>query len=115
MLSLIALQLDFAQQAASQNLPGTANLNSADAGFGKLLSGLLSFVMVIAAIMLLIYLVWGGIEWITSGGDKAKTESARNKITQGIIGMIVLGSTLAVFGLVQSFLGLCFLRFGGKC
>jgi hypothetical protein len=43
--------------------------------FGKLINGVLSFVMVIAALLVFLYLIWGGIEWITSGGDKGKTES----------------------------------------
>ena len=45
------------------------------------------------------------MEWITSGGDKGKTESARNKITAAIIGLIVLASSWAVLMLILGFLG----------
>lgn len=81
---------------------------------GGLLGGLLSFAMVIGAILLLVYLVWGAIEWITSGGDKGKVENARNKITQAILGMIVLGSVVAIFMLIQRFLGISVLQFPGS-
>lgn len=72
---------------------------------GGLLSGVLTFVMVLAALLVFFYLIWGGIEWITSGGDKGKTESARNKITAAIIGIIVLAASYAILQLVLNFLG----------
>ncbi len=72
---------------------------------GVLINGLLSFVMVLAALLVFMYLIWGGIEWITSGGDKGKTESARNKITSAVIGLIVLAASYAILLLVLSFLG----------
>ncbi len=72
---------------------------------GTLISGLLNFVIIIAALLVFIYLLWGGIEWITSGGDKGKTESARNKITSAIIGLIVLAAAWALLTIVLNFLG----------
>lgn len=72
---------------------------------GKLINGVLGFVMVIAALMVLLYLVLGGIEWITSGGDKGKTESARNKITAAVIGLVILAASYAVLLVVLNFLG----------
>lgn len=75
------------------------------ANIGVVINSVLSFVMVIAALLVLFYLIWGGIEWITSGGDKGKTESARNKITAAVIGLIVLAAAYAIFMLVIRFLG----------
>jgi len=72
---------------------------------GSVINSVLNFIMVIAALLVLLYLVWGGIEWITSGGDKGKTESARNKITSAVIGLIILASAYAIFLLVINFLG----------
>ena len=73
--------------------------------FGGLINGLISFVMVIAAVLVFLYLIWGGIEWITSGGDKGKTESARNKITAAVIGLIVVAASYAILTLALNFLG----------
>ena len=72
---------------------------------GVVINAVLSFVMVIAALLVLLYLVWGGIEWITSGGDKSKTENARNKITAAVIGLIILAAAYAIFLLAIRFLG----------
>jgi len=75
------------------------------ADIGAVINAVLSFVMVIAALLVLLYLVWGGIEWITSGGDKGKTESARNKITAAVIGLVILAASYAIFLLVLNFIG----------
>ncbi|MBP7768516.1 hypothetical protein KA082_01650 [Candidatus Woesebacteria bacterium] len=73
--------------------------------FGALISFVLTLVMVIALLLVLLYLIMGGIEWITSGGDKGKTEAARNKITAAIIGIIILASAYALVQLVAYVLG----------
>jgi len=72
---------------------------------GQMINKALNFVMVLGALLVFMYLIWGGIEWITSGGDKGKTESARNKITAAIIGLIVLASSWAILMLILGFLG----------
>lgn len=71
---------------------------------GVLINKLLNFVMVLGALLVFTYLIWGGIEWITSGGDKTKTEAARSKITAAVIGLIVLAASWAILGLVLNFL-----------
>lgn len=72
---------------------------------GTLINAVLSFVMVIAALLVFFYLIWGGIEWITSGGDKGQTEKARNKITSAVIGLVILAASYAILTLVLRFLG----------
>lgn len=71
---------------------------------GALINQALKFVMVIAALLVFLYLIWGGIEWITSGGDKGKTESARNKITAAVIGLVVVAASFAILQLALTFL-----------
>lgn len=73
--------------------------------FGALLNSVLTIVMVIAALLVFFYLILGGIEWITSGGEKGKTEAARNKITAAVVGIIILAASYAIFSLVLRFLG----------
>lgn len=88
----------------------TINVSLDSAGFkidsfGDLMTGLLNMVMFVAALLVFAYLIWGGVQWITSGGDKGKTEEARNKITAAIIGLAVVAASYALFQLVISFLG----------
>ena len=73
--------------------------------FGTMFSSILNVVMLIAAILVFAYMIWGGVEWITSGGDKGKAESARNKLTAAIIGLVIIAASYAVVTLVVQFLG----------
>lgn len=74
--------------------------------FTVMLNSIMNVVLTIGVIAVLLYLIWGGIEWITSGGNTSKTESARNKITASIIGLIILISAWAIMLFVQQLLGL---------
>src|SRR5260221_358706 len=72
---------------------------------GSLINSLLQAIMVIAVLLVFGFLVLGGIEYITSGGEKSKTEAARNKIVSAIVGLIIVASSYAVFLLLLHFLG----------
>ena len=86
-------------------------INTIEAGtgyatnFGTLFNSLLNVVMLVAALLVFAYMIWGGVEWITSGGDKGKAESARNKLTAAIIGLVIVAASYAVVTLVVQFLG----------
>jgi len=98
------IQLNFGDIAKEKEVIGTADYDPEDAGagFGSLMGRVLTIIVAIAGLILLIMLLWGAMEWITSGGDKGKVEKARNRITQSIIGMIVLAAVLAIFSLLQT-------------
>lgn len=76
---------------------------------GSLISNAITLIMFIAALATFIYLVWGGIEWITAGGDKAGTEAARSKITNAFIGLFVVFAAWAIVKLLETFFGICVL------
>ena len=80
----------------------------------NIISSLLSVALVVGAIALLLFLVWGAIEWITAGGDSGKIEKARTRITQSIVGILVLSSVIAIFMVVQNILGVSLINFGGR-
>lgn len=102
-------------QAGGGKLPGVetgVTPDTAQEGFFTFIGGMMSAIMVLAALMLLLYMLWGAISWITSGGDNSKVQQARDRITQAVIGIIVLAAVTALFMIVQSFLGLDILDFG---
>ena len=87
----------FANVALANVSIGTTNLSKGFAtNLGGMLTSVLTIVMASAALAVFMYLIWGGIGWITSGGDKGKTEEARNKITAAVIGLIVLAAAYAL-------------------
>ncbi len=102
--------LNIAEEAQRQGLLGAENANTEDGGFGLWLSNLLKVAMTLGAVVCLAFIILGAVQWITSGGDKSKIEEARNKITNAVIGLIVLAATMALFNLVASFLGIDVIR-----
>ena len=63
----------------------------------------ITFVFVIATIIALAYLIWGGIKWIISQGDKQGVEDARNHIIAAIIGLVLVFFSYLVINLVLGF------------
>jgi len=73
---------------------------------GMLISSAVGTLLVVASLLAFIFLILGGIQWITSGGDKAAMEAARNKITHAIVGLVIVGAAWAIMTLVGNYLGL---------
>jgi hypothetical protein len=46
----------------------------------------------------LIFVIWGGIQYVTSGGDAEKTTKARNTLLYAIIGVVVV---VLAYGIVN--------------
>lgn len=115
-LRYFSVDLNFQQDAANV-MPGVNGVTATDAklGFSVLMSQVLAIAVTIGVILVLLYTVWGGLDWITAGGDKGKTEKARDKITQGIVGLVLLVSSVAIVTFVQTLLGICILSFSGSC
>lgn len=76
------------------------------ASLPQYLTFILTTIMVIAILLVLFQFVSAGVEWITSGGEKGRTEGARNKIVAAIVGIIILSSTYALAQLLVYILGL---------
>ena len=73
---------------------------------GQVVGAAVEFILVIAVIIALFFLIWGGVRWITSGGDKAKVESARGTIIAAIIGLVIAFLAFFILSLALSFFGL---------
>jgi uncharacterized protein YacL len=80
------------------------NLNANN--IGGIIGAAVEFILIIAVIIALFFLIWGGVRWITSGGDKAKVESARGTIIAAIIGLVIAFLAFFILSLALSFFGL---------
>jgi hypothetical protein len=73
---------------------------------GPLITNVFSGAILVGVILTLAYLIWGAIDWIMSEGDKQKYETARNKITHAVIGLVILALIWLVWRLILLFLGI---------
>lgn len=77
--------------------------------FQKLLPAAVSLVLVGGAIIFFFMLLIGAIQWISSGGDKQALESARGKISNALIGVVILFASFAIIKLIETFFGVSIL------
>lgn len=68
------------------------------------LATVVQFIFVISVVLALGFLIYGGVKWITSGGDKGGVENARNMIVAAIIGLIIVFLAYVIMNLVLTFL-----------
>lgn len=66
----------------------------------------ITIAFVVASILALFFLIYGGIRWITSGGDKGKVDEARKTITAAVIGLIVTFLAFFILSFVQYLFGM---------
>ncbi|MDO8551441.1 MAG: hypothetical protein Q7S03_02065 [bacterium] len=71
-----------------------------------IISGIISLILIAAALIFFFMLVIGGIRWMLSGGDKAGTEGARSQVTAALIGLIIVFSAWAIIKLVNVLFGI---------
>ncbi len=72
-------------------------------GIPLLIFGLQVLITVTIALAL-VFLIWGGISWIMSEGDKAKLQAARNTVIFSIIGLIISLLSFVIVNIVGYFL-----------
>lgn len=90
--------------AQTFNLPGGYQLQGPE-GFssditsiGSLIAKVIPFIFAVAGFGLLLMLLAGGFSFLTSAGDQKKMDSARSRITNAILGFIII---FAAYWLVQ--------------
>lgn len=105
-LSTLPLVLFVAAPAYAQELcpPAFASLCKirAEKGGGPIGAGI-TFLLVIAILLSVVFIIIGGIKWMTSGGDQSKIQQARNTVMAAVVGLII---GLLVFFIVGTILGL---------
>jgi len=77
-----------------------------DVAIGLLMARIYRTAILVGGLALLLFIAWGGLNWITAGGNEKKVEEAKDKITNGIIGMTVLVGTAALAAFIGKALGL---------
>lgn len=76
------------------------------ANLGDFISNFLVLALSLGLLVVLVMLIWGAFEWITSGGDKEAVGKARNRIINALIGLAVLAIAFALARVAGQFTGL---------
>lgn len=89
------------------NQPGGVTRNTT---VGNIISNALLIVFIVAGLAVLVFLIWGAFDWITSGGDKEKVSAARRKITNAFIGLVLLALAAFLVTLIGQVVGINLFR-----
>ncbi len=68
-------------------------------------------IMVVGGLALLIFLIWGAVDWLMSEGDPEKLKNAKNKIIHALAGMAILAASYAIVGFTKHIFGFDILEF----
>jgi len=82
--------------------PAAMNVGGADPvqGLGRFIGFGIQMFILVAGMFLLLYLLWGAFDWIISGGEKERITKAQHKITNALIGMLLIFVVLTIFNLL---------------
>jgi len=70
---------------------------------GGIVGAVVQVLLIIAIISSLFFLVWGGVRWIISGGDKGQIAQARATIIAAIVGLIIALLSFFILDIILTF------------
>lgn len=79
--------------------PGNQGINS-NTSINTLLGNTVTIIFIAAVIVVVFFLIFGGFEWILSGGDKEKIGHARGRIINALIGLAILALAFVIVRVV---------------
>ena len=80
-------------------------LSGADQAQDKLLKLGINWLFIAAGVLAVIYVLWSGIQYITSQGDPARVSGAKQRLLYAIIGLVVVIGSYIIVNTVLGILG----------
>lgn len=64
------------------------------------ITNVVNILLAIIGLIAAIFVIWGGFQYITSGGDEGKAESGKKTILYAIVGLLIIGLSAAIINFV---------------
>ena len=78
---------------------------------GKNILGVaIEFLLVATVVIALFSLLLGGIQWISSGGNKEKLQAAQNRVTFSVIGLVLVFLAFLIIGMIGFFFNISIIK-----
>lgn len=74
--------------------------------FILILSNIIGVMTIVAGIWFIFQFIIGGFGWLTAGGDKTATENAQKRITNAVIGLVIVVAAIFLIDLIGNLLGI---------
>lgn len=95
--------IDFSDQVRGMGKKIYGTENPAD--IKDTIANLIRIVLGFVGIIFLLLIIWGGLQWMLSGGNEQKIEDAKKRIVHATIGLTVIVMAYAIASFVVSSLG----------
>jgi hypothetical protein len=86
---------------------------SAIQSFMGIISSIIGLLTILGGLWFLFQIILGGLRWISSGGDKQANQEAQKRITNALMGIIIVIFAYAFTGLIGLIFGLETIDVGG--
>jgi hypothetical protein len=96
-------QSDFNITELEGKVPG---FNFVGGNIGDIVSELLKYLFPLAGLLVLLYLLLGGFQLMTSAGDPKKMQEAKGKLTNALVGFIIIFMAYWLVQIVGKILGI---------
>ena len=83
-----------------QTVPGTQS-----GGLLGIITSIITWAFAIGGGVAVIYIIYGGISYMTAGSDESKTEQARQTITFAITGLVLVALSITILTWLTKALG----------
>ena len=91
-----------ANEITNLALPTNISSKTPAEGLAFYISILWRSVVTLGGVAFIVFLILGGIEWLTAGGDKTRVETAQKMISNALIGLVVLIASYAIALFIQN-------------
>lgn len=104
-ISALTLAASGSVVGAGTVVTGLDTGSAAFSNLGQILSTLMTAAIIVAGIAAFIFLILGGFQYLTSGGDKAAAQAARDRITYAIMGLAIVAAAVAIIQVLGAVFG----------
>lgn len=85
-----------------KNILGGGRDVSSQSALGNIFNQLITLVIIAGAFLVFYHMLMGALEWIQSAGEKEKIEKARKRMTNAVIGLVILMCVWTLFFVLTS-------------
>ncbi len=76
-----------------------------EGGISFFLNKGIELIFMVSAVVFVFMFLWGGLQWISSGGNKEGLAKAQSRIVNAIIGLVLLSLAFVIFKILGTITG----------
>ncbi len=100
------------QPVTEARTPATIDAEGVTTSFETYISDIIGIITIVAALFFIVYVFIAAFEFLTAGGDSGKTSKAVSKLTNSVVGLVLVVASYMIIGLIGNLIGIPILNPG---